>query len=233
LGPAPDEPEENLVDPLPPEPLFIAVLSDPDGATVILDGTPQPGVTPLQLELMPNRLYDVGVELSGYEPQSVQDIDPSALTPPQLNFPNLVRDTPPGTIDFSAAGYAYTIEVDDTAVTPDAATRQLQLTEGAYSVIVSASEVFYRETQQIELSSDEIFLWSFPPAFTILMRAPGFDTCRGLIDGTEVGILPMEIPIAGGTYLFGFECERRGSSQERHEVNREDQIIERPRETSR
>ena len=222
-----EDPEVVVILP-PPEPLLIDVFSDPEGATVILDGTPQPGITPLQLELMPDQRYVVGVQLFGYEPQSVQNIDPSTLAPPELNFPNLIRDTPPGIIDFSGADYAYTIEVDGTARAPDAVTRQLQLPEGAYSVIVSASEVFYGpQTRQIDLSREQTVLWSFPPAYMIRMLAPGLDTCLGLVDGTEIGILPMDIRVAGGVHMFRFECETRGNSEQERNINRTDQRIER------
>ena len=138
-----------------------------------------------------------------------------------------------GTIDFSAAGYAYTIEVDGTARTPDAATRQLQLMEGSYSVIVSASEVFYQETRRIGLSPAQTVPWPFPPAYTIRMVAGVLDVCRGFIDGTEIGILPQDIAVARGAHLFRFACETRGDREQRREVNREGQLIERPREASR
>ena len=49
-----------------------AITSAPPGARVVLDGDPVPGVTPVEVELLPGDEYNLRVELGGYRPASLR-----------------------------------------------------------------------------------------------------------------------------------------------------------------
>ena len=81
------------------------ITSAPPGARVVLDGDPVPGVTPVEVELLPEDEYNLRVELGGYQPASLRftlaDLTETQREDGVLPFP-LTPKPPPGRIVISA-----------------------------------------------------------------------------------------------------------------------------------
>ena len=63
-------------------PARFVITSAPPGARVVLDGDPVPGVTPVEVELLPGDEYNLRVELGGYRPLGAILIDSDAAAGP-------------------------------------------------------------------------------------------------------------------------------------------------------
>ena len=75
------------------------ITTVPAGARVVLDGDPVPGVTPVEIELVPGDQHNLRVQLGGHKPArlafTLADLSESQREEKSLHFP-LTLTSPPG-----------------------------------------------------------------------------------------------------------------------------------------
>ena len=202
------------------------ITSVPPGARVVLDGDPVPGVTPVEVELLPEDEYNLRVELGGYRPASLRftlaDLTETQREDGVLPFP-LTPRPPPGRIVISAP-YAVEVTVRGRSGGPrrsgSSRTHNIELQQGTYDVEIAAPDVFLAPQQRaVEVHAGEsLNLSSFlPRAVTITVGAvPG--NCLVSIDGHERQETPITTSIVVGRHEFQFEWPGLGSSRTRSEL---------------
>ena len=202
------------------------ITSAPPGARVVLDGDPVPGVTPVEVELLPEDEYNLRVELGGYQPASLRftlaDLTETQREDGVLPFP-LTPKPPPGRIVISAP-YAVEVTVRGRSGGPrrsgSSRTHNIELQQGTYDVEIAAPDVFLAPQQRaVEVQAGEsLNLSSFlPRAVTITVGAvPG--NCLVSIDGHERQETPITTSIVVGRHEFQFEWPGLGSSRTRSEL---------------
>lgn len=184
----------------PPERITLA--TEPAGATVVVDGEPLAGATPVELLLRPGEPREVRFELDGYEPLSrtldLEAIDPAERAARQVLL-TLHKAIPPGFVRVQA-GYPVEVEVDGRRRSGS----PVALPPGSYRVRFLAPSVFYGETRNLEIASGETVQVSLPAAVSVTVGATP-SNCKVAIDGRDVGFVPASVEIVPGTHEFRFE----------------------------
>ena len=138
------------------------ITSAPPGARVVLDGDPVPGVTPVEVELVPGDDYNLRVELGGYQPASLRftlaDLTETQREDGVLPFPLTLRP-PPGRIVINAP-YAVEVTVRGRSGGPrrsgSSRTHNIELQQGTYDVELAAPDVFLAPQQcAVEVQAGE------------------------------------------------------------------------------
>ena len=126
------------------------ITTVPAGARVVLDGDPVPGVTPVEIELVPGDQYNLRVQLGGYKPArlafTLADLSESQHEERTLHFP-LTLSSPPGRIVIKNAPYPVRVTVRSRSgggPTRSGPSRNhnIELQQGTYDVELVAPDVF-------------------------------------------------------------------------------------------
>ena len=202
------------------------ITSAPPGARVVLDGDPVPGVTPVEVELVPGDDYNLRVELGGYRPASLRftlaDLTETQREDGVLPFP-LTPRPPPGRIVINAP-YAVEVTVRGRSGGPrrsgSSRTHNIELQQSTYDVELAAPDVFLAPQQravEVQAGASLNLSSSLPRAVTITVGAvPG--NCLVSIDGHERQETPITTSIVVGRHQFQFEWPGLGSSRTRSEM---------------
>jgi hypothetical protein len=199
----------------PPEPasqVTFTVISNPAGARVTLDGEALDQSTPAEISLDAARNHRLTVQLEGYEAQGIEltpDNIGNYLESRELRF-GLVPSIPPGFVTLENPGYPVAATVTPAnggrAATHAAATsHEIRLMPGRYTIELSAPDVFYRESREVTLESEQsLSLAPLPRLASVQVSAtPG--NCVVFIDDVEIGPPPFNRDIVVGEHKFSFD----------------------------
>jgi predicted Ser/Thr protein kinase len=221
LGP---EMESSWTPALAPPEETITISSQPEGAQVVLDGSPLEGVTPLEVALVPGRDYQLTVTLDGHEPAGwefeLDELSVEQRESGRLHFV-LAADVPPAEL-VVLAGYPVTVEVAGRRRSGEGEVR-LTVPPGSHTVEISAPQVYFGDTRSMVLESAESRTVELPRTVTIPVAAEG--RCRLSIDGREVGDLPARVELTIGSHTFRFEWEGGLVKEQRHNIGLSTQRI--------
>ena len=203
-----------------PERFVITTM--PASALVVLDGDPVPGLTPVEVELVPGDQYNLRVQLGGYKPASLAftlaDLSESQREEGALHFP-LTLSSPPGRIVISNAPYPVQVKVRSrTGGGPTrsgpSSNHNIELQQGTYDVELSAPNVLLepqQRTAQVQAGKTLNLFSVLPRAVTITVGAvPG--NCLVSIDGHGSEATPFTTSIVVGRHEFQFEWPGLGTS---------------------
>ena len=198
------------------------ITTVPAGARVVLDGDPVPGVTPVEVELVPGDQYTLRVQLGGYKPArlafTLADLSESQHEERTLHFP-LTLSSPPGRIVINNAPYPVRVTVRSRSgggPTRSGPSRNhnIELQQGTYDVELAAPDVFLEpqhRTAQVQEGKTLNLFSVLPRAVTVTVGAvPG--NCLVSIDGHESEAAPFTTSIAVGRHQFQFEWPGLGTS---------------------
>ncbi|MEM1247190.1 MAG: serine/threonine-protein kinase [Acidobacteriota bacterium] len=208
----------------PPTPVLrsYTVVSEPAGATVLVDGERGSSVTPLTLDLDPEASIEIAVELDGYKPQSLQAS---------------LADYPDGELRFQLErkivyGFA-TLQAPYEVLLSSGGARskkerapKLRLTPGRHPIDIEAPEVFFRRSVTVEIEPGQTAqLPSLPETLAVRFASiPG--NSRVFIDGQFVDEAPMTQRLTlGSTHELRFEWPDGTSKTERHRIDRSKERI--------
>ena len=187
-----------------------------------LTASPVPGLTPVEVELVPGDQYDLRVQLGGYKPAglafTLADLSESQREEGALHFP-LTLSSPPGRIVISNAPYP--VQVTVRSRTGGGSTRSgpssnhnIELQQGTYDVELSAPNVLLepqQRTAQVQAGKTLNLFSVLPRAVTITVGAvPG--NCLVSIDGHESEATPSTTSIVVGRHEFKFGWPGLGTS---------------------
>jgi predicted Ser/Thr protein kinase len=185
-----------------------SVRSEPDGAMVTLNGETLEGVTPLEVELVPGRHYDIVVERPGYERKRWAFDFPDKLKPQvresEILAFNLESSAPPGAV-VAEAPYDIVIEAAGRRAGPSR-TPRLELPAGEHDITISAPGVFYSsERRGVRIASGEVYeIRTLPEARTVNIASYPANA-RVYIDRVLAGDLPLEVRLTLTAHDFVFE----------------------------
>ena len=198
------------------------ITTVPAGARVVLDGDPVPGVTPVEVELVPGDQYNLRVQLGGHKPArlafTLADLSESQREEKSLHFP-LTLSSPPGRIVISNAPYPVRVTVRSRSgggPTRSGPSRNhnIELQQGTYDVELAAPDVFLepqQRTAQVQEGKTLNLFSVLPRAVTVTVGAvPG--NCLVSIDGHESEAAPFTTRMAVGRHQFQFEWPGLGTS---------------------
>ena len=193
------------------------VTSQPPGAAVTVDGT-EVGVTPYELELLPDTPHTLQLELDGYSPAgwafALDDLSAAQRSSATLHFP-MQPDVEPGVIsvdaNYAISATARSVDSGQTRSFDAAVGMQISLPPGSWVVTLSAPEVFLSQQATVTVASGETRRLSAPTVANVqIAAAPG--NCRVSIDGRFVDVTPLQLRMAGGDHEFLFEWPASGAS---------------------
>ncbi len=195
--------------------------SSPAGALVVVDGS-EIGRTPVPYPVLAGIRHRVSLSLPGHQPVNWA-FSPESLTPEQVAdrrlFFALEPVTPPGTVmvngtyDFEVEASANGRRTRRSRHTTGAA---IDLPPGSWTIRVLAPEVFLDHTLRVDLRSGETAEIPLPSLLSVrVAAAPG--NCRVNVNGIDVGVTPLELPIVAGQHEFLFEWPGLGKSIRRNE----------------
>jgi serine/threonine-protein kinase len=203
LGP---EMESHWAPAVAPAEEILTISSQPAGARVDLDGTTLDGVTPLAVAFVPGRDYRLALTLENHEPAgwsfALEDLSAEQRQSGRLHFV-LASSIQPGEL-VVRADYRVTVEIDGRRESGEGDVR-LSVPPGSYSVALSAPEVFYSDTRDVVIESEQSQTLELPQTVTIPVAAEG--RCRLSIDGRDVGDLPARFELTIGSHEFRFQWE--------------------------
>ena len=198
------------------------ITTVPAGARVVLDGDPVPGVTPVEVELVPGDQYNLRVQLGGHKPArlafTLADLSESQREERTLHFP-LTLSSPPGRIVIKNAPYPVRVTVRSRGgggPTRSGPSRnhRIELQQGTYDVELAAPDVFLeprQRTAQVQEGKTLNLFSVLPRAVTMTVGAvPG--NCLVSIDGHESEAAPFTTSIVVGRHQFQFEWPGLGTS---------------------
>ena len=198
------------------------ITTVPAGAEVVLDGDPMPGLTPVEVELVPGDEYNLRVQLGGYKPArlafTLADLSESQREERTLHFP-LTLSSPPGRIVINNAPYPVRVTVrsrSGAGPTRSGPSRNhnIELQQGTYDVELAAPDVFLepqQRTAQVQEGKTLNLFSVLPRAVTVTVGAvPG--NCLVSIDGHESEAAPFTTSIVVGRHEFQFEWPGLGTS---------------------
>ncbi len=201
----PDRPAPRTEAP-PPGPVrqTYRIDSQPQGARVVLDGTPLDEPTPTALELEPERRYDLRIALDGYQEQGktfmLTDLTEEQRTTRELFFPLKPRVVPGSLV--VRAGFPLTVEVAG-KVYPAAREHEIPLPPDRYAVRLRAPEVFFSARHTVEVASGETTRLGAPATTSVNIGAQP-SNCRISIDGRDLGFAPLSPSLVHGSHEFTF-----------------------------
>jgi serine/threonine-protein kinase len=214
------------------EPEIFTVSTDPAGARVRLNGEQLDGVTPLDVELRPEQEYEMRVMLDGYDGAgltfALDDLAAAQRDGTALHFP-LQASVTPGRL-LVTAPYPIELTVQPTggggARTFRAATNQnVSLRPGGYDIQLSAPDVFFAQSEIVEIGEGQQLTLPVPKAVSVNVAAVP-SNCRVSIDGRYVDVTPLGLTIVTGRHQFKFEWPALGESLTRSEsISRDQQRI--------
>jgi serine/threonine-protein kinase len=192
----------------------VLVRTRPEGASVVLDGTPVAGATPLELAIDPAREHRVALSLGGHGAQEVR-IRPDAL-PPAIDV-TLEKLAPPGTVAIESA-YALDVLWRGRVLARDATSPRVQLPGGRQQLTLQASAVFLKAELAVEVPPGGETTLAAPALGRLNVRATP-DNCEVFLNDVFVDYPPIrDRPVAAGRHAVSFRWPDGARSEQAVEV---------------
>ncbi len=213
-------------------PLALEVTSRPPGAAILVDGEATGQTTPASVGFDPLATSSLKLESEGYKPASwsfsLDRLSEEQLAEHRIFFA-LERIIPPAWVTV-AAPYPVKAVVAGRTHGP-AGNLEIRLPPGRYRLDLVAEEVFFRQTYDLELASDERRELTRPPPAVTVRIAANPANCKVSIDGRYVDFVPInDQRLAVGPHELLFEWPALGKSKKVNVTISRDQqrIFERP-----
>lgn len=220
-----EAPQQAADAPITPEaPLLrsYTVVSEPAGATVVVDGEAASSVTPITLELDPDSTVELALDLEGYKPQSLR-AELADYPEGELSF-RLERKIVYG---FATLEAPYDVVLRSRgAGSSKGRSPKLRLAPGRHEIEIEADEVFLRRTLTVDIEPGQTAqLPNMPETLAVRFASiPG--NSRVFIDGQFVDEAPMTQSLTlGSTHELRFEWPDGTSKTERHRIDRSKERI--------
>jgi serine/threonine protein kinase len=179
----------------------LAVVSDPRGAAVSVDGRTVRGTTPLTVALDPGVDHRIVVWRDGYASQELRTA--AGRVPPEVRVV-LVSLSPPGKLAV-AAPYPVDVVWRGKVLAKDQTAPEVSLPSGPQVVTLVAPAYFLKLDVPVEVRASESVSLAAPALGKLNIRAQP-DNCRVLIDGSFVDYPPiLDKPVAVGRHVVAFE----------------------------
>ena len=170
----------------------LEVLSDPEGATVIVDGSPR-GVTPLTLDDLSIGSHSVVLESAAGSLKRTVEIAPDRVAQvTEAIYSGWLHVSSP--IELQVSERTKRLLLDDRS--------QILLPPGGHSLRFENSRFGFQETRSVEIKPGAITSISIAPAPSVLTINASLPA-EVLVDGQRVGETPLvDSPLALGTHLI-------------------------------
>jgi serine/threonine protein kinase len=179
----------------------ITVDSDPPGATVVLDGGPLEGVTPLSLELDPGAPHRLAVSMEGYRTRELR-LEAGAVES-ELRLA-LEPVGPPGFVTITSS-FPIDVSWQGRMLARGRPSPRVPLPAGRHSLTVAASAYFLKASVPVDVRGGAETQVAAPGLGKLSIRANP-DNCQVLIDGVFVDYPPiLDKAIAAGTHAVAFK----------------------------
>jgi hypothetical protein len=192
----------------------LRVKSQPEGATVALDGGAAQGVTPIELTFDAGSEHRVTLSLEGYVAQEIRTKPGQA--PATLDV-TLEKVVPPGGVVL-ASSYALDVVWRGRTLAQDETSPRVQLASGRQVLTLVAPKVFLKTDVTVDV----------PPGGELSLQAPALgklnvratpDNCEVFVGETFVDYPPiLDRPVAAGRYEVSFKWPDGARSQQTVEV---------------
>ena len=192
----------------------LRVRSQPEGATVALDGGAAQGVTPIELAFDAGSEHRVTLSLEGYVAQEIRTKPGQA--PATLDV-TLEKVVPPGGVVLASA-YALDVVWRGRTLAREETNPRVQLSSGRQVLTLLAPSVFLKTEVRVDV----------PPGGEVQLQAPALgklnvratpDNCEVFVGGTFVDYPPiLDKPVAAGRYEVSFKWPDGARSQQTVEV---------------
>lgn len=197
-----------------PEPVQLAVSSDPPGAAVALDGRELAGVTPVSVELNPSLAHRLSLSLDGYKIREVAIPAGEGARP--LNVA-LEPSGPLGTVSVASSFPVDVIWKGRTLARGQTGAR-VSLPAGRHALTLVSSAYFLKSSVSVQVRAGAEAALRAPELGKISIRANP-DNCQVLIDGVFVDYPPiLDKPIAAGAHTVTFKWPDGRRADESAEV---------------
>lgn len=192
------------------------LVTDPPGASVLLDGTPQPGVTPLEVRWSQDRPHEVRFTFPGGGQLS------QAFAPGEVPGSRVFRAGAGAVVAKPEVGgegrlsvtgtFPVRLKVDGRDRGEQQPPFTVSLPAGDHVLEWSAPGVFFRRTDRITLRPGQATSVALPPVYQVVVSTFPTDGPI-LVDGQPTGINSDEaqipIPVAAGTHVFSIQGRTR------------------------
>jgi hypothetical protein len=192
----------------------LRVRSQPEGATVALDGGAAQGVTPIELTFDAGSEHRVTLSLEGYVAQEIRTKPGQA--PATLDV-TLEKVVPPGGVALASA-YALDVVWRGRTLAQGETSPRVQLASGRQVLTLLAPSVFLKTEVTVDV----------PPGGEVQLQAPALgklnvratpDNCEVFVGETFVDYPPiLDKPVAAGRYELSFKWPDGARSQQTVEV---------------
>ena len=197
-GPA--QPTTPPAPPSLPKVARLKLVTDPPGAGVTLDGKRLGAVTPVDVEVDPEKTHLVAFALDGYAPRRVTI--PSG-SPKDVNV-TLSLAGPPGTVAISSP-YPVDVLLGDVVLAKGERSPSLSVPAGRHALRIVSPAVFLRMNPSVDVRPGETAHVSVPELGQLSAQANP-DSCEVFVDGESVGYLPIrKKPMASGRHTVVFK----------------------------
>lgn len=200
---------------LEPIKLTVNLVTQPDGASVVLDSRPLPGTTPMPVEWNLGQKHDLtfthkgknlGLPLQFLEGESPKDMEYTLLPADQQRSTGEVKAVDVNAPGFlrSTAEYPVRVKANGKDLGELAPNGRLQLAPGTYKLELSCAKFFYRGTQSVTVAPGQPLSLALPALATLtVITFPG--TGPVLIDGIATGqdSEGASIRLTKGTHTIG------------------------------
>jgi len=193
-----------------------AVVSEPPGASVAVDGKPVKGVTPTEVTLDGASEHRVTVGLEGYGSKDV--VVAAGQSPSELRV-KLESAGPMGAIGVVSA-YPVDVVWKGRILSRGQAQARVSVPAGRQVVTLVASTYFLRSDQAVTVPAGGEVTVEAPGLGKLNVRASP-DNCQVFVDGTFVDYPPiLDRPVAAGSRVVSFKWPDGGKSEQTVEVPR-------------
>jgi len=193
-----------------------AVRTRPPGATVLVDGAPVAGTTPLELTLDPKAAHKIAVTLDGYEPR---ELSVAAGQSPAALEVALEKPPPPGTITVVST-YPLDVVWRGRPLARAAVAPRVQVPGGRQVLTLVSATLFLRDDVTVDVPAGGEVSVEAPGVGRVSVRAHP-DNCKVFFDGAFVDYPPiLDRPLAAGRHTVAFVWPDGARKEEAVEVKR-------------
>lgn len=196
------------------------INSTPPGAEVIVDGRKMTKPTPIQVELVGDKSYEVKLAKSGYYPEQFII---NAISKEESIVVNLRKLPVPGIMVINSA-YKVDIYIEGKLISTPDKSDSIELLPGRYQLHIIKKDIFLDKYYSITISSGKQVNISTPPLGKISIKAVP-SNCKIYINGQFFGYPPIfEQPIVVGEHLVTFEWTQFNATKEEQVKINKDQV---------